>query len=272
MAKDALRWKALVPFEKGAGGDEAGFLRWLGKRDGRESIQARLLAEPKPNNNKKKAKRGGKQQVGSGLGALTKDEARKAVNGLFQAYTREGPARKSETGASKDILVTAVLKNLREGGYQRSMASVEAASRGKVVAPAEVVGDAIKVETHGLVSFDEDGGCRIPREALQDPAKLKALATKALKFVSLVRGTCAPFEEFSKLENALKAATMAARVSEVKQKSLEPLESSFEEERKLLADLHRAAASTGADAKDILGGHQANYTKAGAPTRLTRFV
>ena len=40
MAMDALRWKALLPFEKGAGGDEAGFLRWLGKRDGRESVQA----------------------------------------------------------------------------------------------------------------------------------------------------------------------------------------------------------------------------------------
>ncbi|QDZ24435.1 hypothetical protein A3770_13p69530 [Chloropicon primus] len=268
---EGVRWKALTAFEKGVESEE-GFLRWLGKQEGRDSVQSKLKHGSDLGNGgcgggkKGKGKRGGE---GSGASStkfarLSKDETRKAVQSLFHSYTQGSAKKGGETGQTKEILVSAVVKNLKEGKYERTSSSLEAAARGKVVAGAAGSKDGadhhVKVETHGLVDFEEDGTCCIPRKALEDSNQLKGLAAKALKFVDLVRGTCSPFEEFTKLELELKSHTLAVRAAKVKAETLKPLEESFQEEKDILVQLK--AEGPNELMGQILGGGKSGYVKA----------
>ena len=229
------------------GGERDAFLRWLGKQDGRKCVADALKSgapSPKTSSSSSSSSPTGKTRSDRHFAELTPDDAKKAVQTLIQAYTQG--AKKGETTASKEILVNAVLKNLREGKYEPAGASIEAAANGKVVPGVEAGGASgggkgesesgcVRIETHGLVAFDEKtGSCFIPRKALEESNALKSLALKAFKFVDLVKGTCADFEDFAKLEMKLRSSTLAVKSGRAKVDDLRPLGDSFKDEEDLL--------------------------------------
>ena len=261
-------------------------MRWLGKQDGRDRVQAAIKGSASSTANgagsrKAKGGKGGRPAFAS----LSKAETRRAVQHVFQAFSQGsggGGGKKPEPAAGRDILVDAIVKNLGVGSYARTAHSLSAAAKGKVVplAASSLKGssagavdpdDAVKVETHGLVSFAEDGTCGIPRKALEDPNQLKSLASKAVKFVELVRGTCErgkdssmSWQGFSKLELDLRAHTLALSAAKVKRDVLSPLEATFGGDRANLERLARAKRPGGAAKAGLLGrsAGQDSYSKA----------